>query len=865
VARPRVEQLLRQTVESAPLTLVRAPLGAGKSTAAARAFARWPGLVWLDASPWHLGSFAAAAVEATRGVRPDFGRMTLGAVEAGAGAAHAGARFAQELTHVSDPLLLVVDNAQIFADDLDFAQFVDAAAVALPDPVRILLLGRTLPETGLGESFARGRAVLLDGAFLAFDRDEIRDLAASFGYAPDERELDALAETTEGWAAGVVLACSAAQTPTAMPSGPRTVAEAYLSELLLPSLRAEALEFLESTSVFETLDPRVLALEPAFAGAAAGIEALRTGGALVTQLRNGAYRVHPILRDLALARLKARDGVNDAHGRAAEAYAAAGEVGAALFHAHASTDSQIAAAFLRAHAGAAVATGHHARTRALAARIDLDGPDAGVRWFAEGLVEKSRGSANANEFFERAAAAARVHGDEIVGFGARAAVVEHALGRLAAVDEPALHDLQSRAQLLGTQERASVAVLHGWARAVAHEFRQALDAAPDAGEGDAATRFNAGILRAYAQTALGEIDAAEETLDALVGSLENDDRVVLQTLTLVWFARLALAWGRTNAAGDAAEQAQRLASALDLRSEEAALYLALAEVATHRGDVAAAVSYAERARGRADRAWYAADVHRVRIFAEIALARAAFLGHDNAIARDLAVRAAADPSAPSAQRAVALAEAAVYALLCDPGSAARAISRARAAIASATPIDAADAVAIAVADDVLAFLDAADGREHVSAVAGCDQFAALLRARRGLVTLEHAGLAVGNARRGTGGAVAFETAIEQLTRDGPRFEARLARAYAATFIKPARPAESVAPDLDLTPREREILGLLVDGLTNKEIAQRLVVSPRTIETHVERVLGKLEVGSRSRAIAKALRLGIVALDGARDV
>ena len=68
--------------------------------------------------------------------------------------------------------------------------------------------------------------------------------------------------------------------------------------------------------------------------------------------------------------------------------------------------------------------------------------------------------------------------------------------------------------------------------------------------------------------------------------------------------------------------------------------------------------------------------------------------------------------------------------------------------------------------------------------------------------------------------------------------------------------------LDLTPREREILARLVDGLTNKEIAQRLMLGPRTVETHVERVLGKLQVGSRSRAIAMALRLRIVELEPA---
>ncbi|MGA7569911.1 MAG: response regulator transcription factor, partial [Candidatus Aquilonibacter sp.] len=131
----------------------------------------------------------------------------------------------------------------------------------------------------------------------------------------------------------------------------------------------------------------------------------------------------------------------------------------------------------------------------------------------------------------------------------------------------------------------------------------------------------------------------------------------------------------------------------------------------------------------------------------------------------------------------------------------------------------------------------------------------------GLVSLELAGVAVGNARRGESrGTTAFETALEVLTREGPRFEARLARAYASTFIRPRRRVEAQPNGVDLTAREREILALLVDGLSNKEIAQRLVVSPRTIETHVERVLGKLEVGSRSRAIAKALRLGLVSLD-----
>ncbi len=47
-------------------------------------------------------------------------------------------------------------------------------------------------------------------------------------------------------------------------------------------------------------------------------------------------------------------------------------------------------------------------------------------------------------------------------------------------------------------------------------------------------------------------------------------------------------------------------------------------------------------------------------------------------------------------------------------------------------------------------------------------------------------------------------------------------------------------------------------MTNREIAQRLIVSARTVETHVARVTGKLGVSSRARAVARAVALGIVA-------
>ena len=61
----------------------------------------------------------------------------------------------------------------------------------------------------------------------------------------------------------------------------------------------------------------------------------------------------------------------------------------------------------------------------------------------------------------------------------------------------------------------------------------------------------------------------------------------------------------------------------------------------------------------------------------------------------------------------------------------------------------------------------------------------------------------------------------------------------------------------LTEREREILGLVARGLTNDDIAERLVISPATVKTHVARVMSKLGAHDRAQLVVLAYENGLV--------
>jgi LuxR family transcriptional regulator, maltose regulon positive regulatory protein len=793
-----VSEALGRALRDAALVVVQAPAGYGKTTSVREALTHEDAVAWYDAQPWEADAFVPALLARVRAVRPDAGRLTLALAEQGAEPERLGAAFADELRHVDAPLRIVVDDAHALG--ASFAAFAASLARRMPEPVRLVLLTRAALDVGLPEAVAAGRGALVEASALRFGVAQARALARSLDVVLDEARADALVRRTEGWPIAVALALRA---PTSL--------DALLDELVarrLDALPHADLALLEATVVYETIEPDVVA--PDEREVAERFGALARDGSLVAAVRGG-FRVHPLVRE-ALVRRVGEGALAVRHAAAARAYAHAGRLRPAIFHLDRAHDLEADVAFLREHAPAAVASGLTDGVRASLARVRAgDAEEPALVALVEGLLAKARGD-DGRAAFAEAAREADARGDAALAFRARLESVESDLAHGDPVAPERIDDLLARAAAQGPAASATTIVRAGWADAVGGDFARALARLDAFASGDASMFADAAPLEAYAHLALGDFEAAERVANAMIEACAASDDLVRYAGALVWAARFALLRGETTAAYELAREGERIARPFALRAHAAAMHATLAEAALHAGDTALARREARAALRSADAAWYARDAQRTRALATRILARADALDGDLTAA--LAASGGDDP--------LALADAAASAALARADDAGERRARARAALEDATPVDAADAVALWSAAELLDRLDALGGRE----------------VRTRLRSTPFDGLI---ARR-----------AESPPR-GPAFETQLLRPLGA----PAAPKHEPSFE-QLTPREHEILELLAIGLTNREIAQRLILSARTVETHVARITGKLGVASRARAVARAVALGIVA-------
>lgn len=96
-------------------------------------------------------------------------------------------------------------------------------------------------------------------------------------------------------------------------------------------------------------------------------------------------------------------------------------------------------------------------------------------------------------------------------------------------------------------------------------------------------------------------------------------------------------------------------------------------------------------------------------------------------------------------------------------------------------------------------------------------------------------------------------AVRVVSRGEVYLHSIMARRLVQDYL--GRLGETSTPSL--SPREKEILNLLAEGYSNKEIAEQLVISPSTVHTHTNNIMGKLELNSRHELIQYARQRGLI--------
>lgn len=96
--------------------------------------------------------------------------------------------------------------------------------------------------------------------------------------------------------------------------------------------------------------------------------------------------------------------------------------------------------------------------------------------------------------------------------------------------------------------------------------------------------------------------------------------------------------------------------------------------------------------------------------------------------------------------------------------------------------------------------------------------------------------------------------------DDPNIEIVGQAERAELVVSMPAPVRTIEPLLEaLTVREHEVLSLVADGLPNREIAGALGISEHTVKFHLASIFGKLAVSTRTEAVQRGLRLGVIAI------
>jgi LuxR family maltose regulon positive regulatory protein len=861
VARPRLDERLNEGLRRR-LTLVSAPAGFGKTTL----IAEWVGecglpVAWLslDEADGDPGRFLSYLVAAIRTVVPGAGEAVLGLL----GAPQpppvelALTPLVNDLATAAIDFVLVLDDYHI-VDSKPVDDAVGFLVEHLPPGMRVVISTREDPALPLARLRAGARLAEVRASDLRFTPEESAAfLNEAMGLALSAADVDALETTTEGWIAGLQLAAvslrgqeDAAAFIRSFSGGHRFVLD-YLVEEVLGRQPPETADFLLRTSILDRLCGPLcdaVTLDAASPGQRT-LERLERANLFIVPLDDERrwYRYHHLFGDLLRQRLgQSLSGaaVDDLHGRASRWYEENGFDVEAFRHAAAGHDVERAERLIKGGGLPLYLRGALAPIVAWLSSLPeevLDARPSLRALYAMVLLGGGRTAGIAEMLDAAEAAVDRQAGDEatrdllgqVAATRAMLALSQHRADVMIAEGKRALELLRPD----NVASRAAVVGTLGYAYEVLGERAEARKAYAEALSTSRATGSRFGELAASLgvagmQELDNELSLAEQTYRETIRAAADLPFPVISEAHL-GLARIFYEWNDLDAAWEQGQKALELARRLQSTDRPVACQVSLARVKLARGEVEAAAGLL----AEAERAVHEHDF--VREAPRVASARASVCLRKGDV--EGAARIAADFDLPLARARVCLAEG-------DGDGALAALEPFRRQAESRGWQD--DRLR-ALAMRALARFVAGRRGEALSSLGE----AMAIAEPEGFVRLfvDEGPLMAGLLRE----AVAGRTRADYSRRLLDVMSAEAGATAPGVAAPSAGPAGSSALVEPPSKRELEVLALIAEGLSNQEIAERLFLSPQTVKVHVRNIYSKLDVSSRTQAVARASALGLL--------
>ena len=893
--RPHLTHRLQRGLDRT-LTLVSAPAGFGKTTVVAeatRGCGRPTAWLSLDGADTDPSRFLAHVVAALRTVEAGIGESVLTALDA---------------SRLAPPESLVTALVNDLADAgglvlvLDDYHAIDSTAVDtmlgflveyLPPQVHVVIVTREDPPLPLARLRAGGRLTELRAEDLRFTLDEsARFLGDTMGLELSKDRVAALDARTEGWIAGLQLAALSMQGREDFDvfigsfTGSHRFVLDYLTDEVLRKQPEDARTFLLHTSILDRLcGPLCDAVTevPAATGQAM-LERLERANLLIVPLddERAWYRYHHLFAEVLRSTLQRErpDSVPELHRRAS-----------AWYEDHDLPDEAIEHAF---------AAGDHARAADLV-EIRWRAMDRAYRsatWlaWAQALPEpivRERPLLSAGYAWALLDAGEMEAADRRLGDAERWLAADagpEAVDRLATTGVAGADDELRRLPITVANGRAYQTGSTGDAAASALHARHALNHLPDAATFE---RGLARLLIGCARWTVGDLDEARGHITGAVADMWEVDNVPFAISFTAYLAQVVVAQGNLEEATAIHHDALRRARLRNGRepAEAAVLRLGLCEIHHERGDDAAAdrqlaqsdergglVTFPAwqrfapftRARSKAARGDFNGAID------ELVTGERLFYRHPVPDVRPLAAATArvrieqgrvAEARAWADERRLTIHDDLAYLREYEH------VTLARLLLAEAT-LDRDPAAVEGVARWLDRLLAAAEAGGRIGSVVDILTLLALAHDALGerdaaLGALERALASAAPERWARAFLDAGAPMVRLLTAASDRgIEATYARWLLAEARRralresrseaPALPALGASPlDEALSDREVEVLRLIAMGLSNREIGDRLFRALDTIKGYTRTIYAKLQVKSRTEAVARARELGLL--------